>query len=140
MAAEVATTSAQQWVRHGRGYKCVRPGHESATFEVGEVCPFCASETGEDPLDQLEDESPEDRSLRADVNAFRGRARMLFNEGKALIKEGTGRDKAAGAKLVAESIKYERLANDIAEKLASRAHDRKLMNHEKLMAGLRKAN
>jgi len=118
----------------------MRPGHKGTTFETGEICPFCASDRGEDPLDVLDDESEEDRGLRADVAAYRGRARMLWNEGKKLIKEGTGRDKASGAKLVAESIKYERLATEIAEVLAGRAHDRKLMNHEKLMAGLRRLN
>src|SRR5690606_22027318 len=116
------------------------PGHKESTFETGETCPFCASERGEDPLDQLDDESEEDRDLRANVAAYYGRGRMLWNEARKLIKEGTGRDKAAGAKLAAESIKYERLATEIAEQLAGRAHGRKLMNHERLMAGLRRMN
>ncbi len=129
----------EAWESTADGYRCTRDGHQSVEFLRSEVCPYCVSDPGPE-IDLEGDDDHEDREIRRTAQEYQSRARFLWRHGHDLIDSGTALDCSVGAKLVAESTKLERLAGERFETLAARAHDKRLLAHEKQMAGLRRSN
>jgi hypothetical protein len=78
--------------------------------------------------------APYDAKLLARIAEYRSTARELKRVGLELCC-GTDRDGNVGIKLIAESTKLFRLAEERQETLDNREHDLELIRHEQEMSG-----
>lgn len=127
MASAEPTPERWEYRAQTNDYRC--RVHE-CEFERGEVCFDCTEEPSGPPSLDLGDESEHDQELSRREAEWRARSKKLARIADELL-EGTDRDCAAAAKLIAESTKLERMA---AENRVKRARvDRvKQMRRERL--------
>jgi hypothetical protein len=121
-----------RWQPTDAGHYCTEHGE---TFARGEVCTRCVSEPSTPPgAPQLSEDI--DREIVALAGEFTSRARRLWREADTLLG-GTDLEKNIAGKLSSESAKWERLALEAKDKVASRKHLREAMEHERAMSGQR---
>jgi hypothetical protein len=117
-------------LRDGRHF-CDRHDHD---FPRGEVCQLCVDDPGPAPGDGEQDD--EDRELIIREREYRSMEKFLHRRARELIEDGTERDVHAAAKLLAEGTKLARIALEIHNQLLDLKLERKLIKHDRELAGL----
>ena len=119
------------WVTSETGHRCTRHGK---SFPRGEVCRECVDDPGPPPQTI---ESAAAGPLPDRIAALREKAQQLWDY---YVDRIDGDDAGLAIKAVAEHTKIIRLAEELEDRVESRAHDLTLIEHERAMAGLRRAN
>lgn len=124
-----------QWVDTPTGHHCNR---HNADFLRGEVCHRCIADPGDEPT--AFDEGDDDEDLRARIHEARSNSRYLIRKGKEWIDDGTAQERGVGLKAFDCAAKWERIGNELQEIIEGREHDRRLIQHERQMSGLRSSH
>lgn len=79
-----------------------------------------------------------DHEILAESATFQQRARRMWRECSAILDGGTPQEKHLAVKLSAEAAKWERLAIETKDRVATRKQLREAMAHEDAMSGVRR--
>lgn len=125
------------WERTPTGHRCTR---HNETFARGEVCRGCVAE----PIKVAEIASvvpvnEHDEEIARREHDCESLAKKCHRIGDELL-DGTDRDCAAAAKVIAEGTKLKRLAYEMREQRARREHIRQLRAERMKMRGMRGSN
>jgi hypothetical protein len=124
------------WQTTAEGHRCDR---HDVTFARGEVCGACVTDPAP-RIDVVEEANEHDRELEIREAELMAIARRCFRVGRDLLEDGTDRDCAAAAKVIAEGTKAMRFANELRDRLAARSESRAKREHHRRIMGLRKGN
>lgn len=121
------------WIDTQDGHHC---NVHDVDFLRGEVCTGCTTAPG-NPIEVVPSSDDIDKQLRAEAAAHRSLSKFLHRAGKAVLEEGTTRERADACKLIGEGTKLARLAGELEDRVSNRQHDRFLVAHEERMSGQR---